>query len=180
MLRDELDGMVHVPHLQNENAAKLLLGFRIGVVGGCDFAVLPVQGQRRFRRLKSFSGSKMPVSEPMVVVLKALIEHSVLLVPRHVLEFPLLDVSQTDVFHCTSPVVSGQQRKLARWIVHPMVVGRGENRQKNQFLFQFLRSHYKSSRLIEGGLRRDNRIGPRKNAPGSGNAIGRISLWQSS
>lgn len=36
-----------------ERNAELLLGFRIGAVGRRDFPVLPVQGQRGLRRLKS-------------------------------------------------------------------------------------------------------------------------------
>src|SRR6478672_5201916 len=75
MLRDELYSMIHVPRLEDENAAELFLGFRIGTVRSCDFAVLPIQGQGGFRRLKRFSTSPMPVGAKMVVV------------------------SQTDVFH---------------------------------------------------------------------------------
>src|SRR6185312_10975215 len=39
----ELHGMIHVTRLEDENAAELLLGFRIWTVGGCHFAVLPRQ-----------------------------------------------------------------------------------------------------------------------------------------
>jgi hypothetical protein len=67
----------------------------------------------------------------MVIVLKALVEHRVLLVLSHALEFPGIDVSQTNVFHCVSPVVGAQQHNLTRWIGHPIVVGRGGNRQQS-------------------------------------------------
>ena len=57
--------MIHVPRLKDSNAAELFRGFRIGTVRSCDFAVLPVQGQGGFRRLKRFSNSKMPVGAKM-------------------------------------------------------------------------------------------------------------------
>jgi len=69
MLRHEVYSMIHVPRLKDENAAELFLGFRIGTVRRCDFAVLPIQGQGGFRRLKRFSTSPMPVGAKMVVVL---------------------------------------------------------------------------------------------------------------
>jgi hypothetical protein len=53
--------MIHVARLKDENAAELFLRFGIGTVRGYDFAVLPIQGQGGFRRLKRFSSSKMPV-----------------------------------------------------------------------------------------------------------------------
>src|SRR5271170_4218952 len=77
MLRQELNGMIHVPRLKHENAAKLFLGFRIGTVGRRNFAVLPIHGQRGFRRLKSFSTSPVSVRAQMVVVLKTFVEHCV-------------------------------------------------------------------------------------------------------
>src|SRR5262249_22868777 len=40
MLRHKLYSMIHVPRLKDEYAAELFLGFRIGAVRGCDFAVL--------------------------------------------------------------------------------------------------------------------------------------------
>src|SRR5215470_7583324 len=52
MLAHELYSMIHVPRLKDKNAAELFLGFRIGTVGGCDFAVLPVQSQGCLLRLK--------------------------------------------------------------------------------------------------------------------------------
>src|SRR5215472_11318645 len=70
MLADELYSMIHVPRLKDEYAAELFLGFRVGTVGGCHFAVLPVNGQRGFRRLKRFSASPVPVGAKMVVVIK--------------------------------------------------------------------------------------------------------------
>src|SRR5271168_222235 len=99
MLRHELNGMIHVPCLKHEKATELFLGFRIGTVGRRDFSVLPIQGQRGFRRLKSFSRTKVPVGAQMVLVLKAFVKHCVLLVLDHAREFCWLDVSQTDVFH---------------------------------------------------------------------------------
>src|SRR5579864_4466620 len=55
MLRHELYGMIHVARLQECDAAELFLGFRKGTVGGCHFAVFPVQGQCGFGRLKRFA-----------------------------------------------------------------------------------------------------------------------------
>src|SRR6202161_2299381 len=99
MLRHELYRMIHVPRLKDENAAELFLGFRIGTVRSCDFAVLPIHGQGGFRRLKRFSTSPMPVGAKMVVVFKACVEHRVLLALAHAFVFAFLVVSQTDVFH---------------------------------------------------------------------------------
>src|SRR5262249_16768885 len=95
--------MIEVSRLKDLNAAKLFLGFRIGAIGGRDFAVFPVQGQRGLRRLKRYFGDKMSVGAQMVVVLKAFVERCVSLVLGHPFEFSWLDVSQTDVFHCSSP-----------------------------------------------------------------------------
>src|SRR5882724_4942685 len=39
MPADQLYSMVHVPRLKDKNAADLFLGFRIGTVGRCHFAV---------------------------------------------------------------------------------------------------------------------------------------------
>src|SRR6516225_6597634 len=104
MLRHELYRMIHVPRLKDEYAAELFLGFRIGTVRGCDFAVLPIQGQRGFRRLKRFSTSPMPVGAKMVVVFKTCVEHGVLFGPSHAVKFPFVVVSETDVFQCSSPL----------------------------------------------------------------------------
>src|SRR6516164_4093759 len=103
MLANELYSMIHVPRLKNENATELFLGFRVGTVGGCHFAVLPVNGQRGFRRLESFSASPVPVGAKMVIVIKACVEHGVLFSRGHALEFAFVVVSETDVFHCSSP-----------------------------------------------------------------------------
>src|SRR6266700_5418401 len=91
--------MIEVSRLKDLNAAKLFLGFRIGAIRRRDFAVFPVQGQRRLRRLKRYFGDKMSVSAQMVVVLKAFVERRESLVLSHPFEFSWLDVSQTDVFH---------------------------------------------------------------------------------
>src|SRR5262249_25331380 len=107
MLRHELYSMIHVPRLKDENAAELFLGFRIGTVRGCDFAVLPVQGQGGLRTLKRFSTSPVPVGAKMVVVIKACVEHGALFALSHAIEFAFVVVSETDVFHCSSPLPSG-------------------------------------------------------------------------
>src|SRR5687768_15792799 len=95
--------MIEISRLKDVNAAELFLGFRIGAVGRRDFAVFPVQGQRGLRRLKRYFANKMSARAKMVVVLKTFVEHCVSLVLRHPLECSWLDVSQTDVFHCSSP-----------------------------------------------------------------------------
>src|ERR1700720_3157123 len=95
--------MIEVSRLKYLNTADLFLGFRIGAVGRHDFAVFPVQGHGGLRRLKRYFGNKMSVGAQMVVVLKAFVEHCESLVLGHPFEFPWLDVSQTDVFHCSSP-----------------------------------------------------------------------------
>jgi hypothetical protein len=99
MLRHELNGMIHVPCLKQQKAAHLFLGFCIGTVGHRDSAILPIQGQRGFRRLKTFSGAKMPVGAQIVVVLKALVKTLRVALPRSYREFCWVEVSQTDVFH---------------------------------------------------------------------------------
>src|ERR1700746_1232769 len=75
MLCHELYSMIQVPRLKDKDAAELFLGFRIGAVRSCDFAVLPVQGQGGLRPLKRFSTSPVPVGAKMVVVIKASVEH---------------------------------------------------------------------------------------------------------
>src|SRR5215469_15883242 len=107
MLADKLHSMIHVPRLKDENAAELFLGFRVGTVGGCHFAVLPVNGQRGFRRLERFSASPVPVGAKMVIVIKACVEHGVLFSRSHAFEFSFVVVSETDVFHCSSSPHSG-------------------------------------------------------------------------
>src|SRR5262249_10220408 len=99
MLRHQLNGMIEVPRLEDENAAELFLGFRIGAVGRHDSAVLPVQGHRGLRRLKRYFGDKMSVGAQMVVVLEAFVEYGVLLVLGHPFERSRLEVTQTHVFH---------------------------------------------------------------------------------
>src|SRR5215472_11502840 len=148
MLRHELYGMIHVPRLKDENAAELFLGFRVGTVGGRDFAVLPVQGQRGFRRLERFSASPVPVGAKMVIVIKACVEHGVLFSRGHALEFAFVVVSETYVLHCfllvlllrvgaSSTALSAGSFKIS--IVHPIVVAHRKNRQQRRpLLFQCL------------------------------------------
>src|SRR5229473_3944300 len=77
----------------------------------------------------------MSVGAQMVVVLKAFVERCVSLVLGHPFEFSWLDVSQTDVFHCSSPHGGSQQHSLARWIVRPIVVAYRKNRQQKRTIF---------------------------------------------
>jgi hypothetical protein len=49
----------------------------------------------------------------MLIVLKAFVEHGVSLVLGHPFEYPRLEVSQTGVFHCSSPLGGSQQHSLA-------------------------------------------------------------------
>jgi len=57
----------------------------------------------------------------------------------HAFEFAVLEVFQTDVFHCSSPLGGSQQHSLARWIVHPIVVAPEKIDSRGElFLFQFL------------------------------------------
>ena len=99
LLGDKLDGVIEVSRLKDLNAAKLFLGFRIGAIGGRDFAVFLVQGQRGLRRLKRHLGDKVSVGAQMIVVLKAGVDRCVSLVLGHPLKFSWLEVSQADVFH---------------------------------------------------------------------------------
>src|SRR5215467_5543914 len=96
--------MIHVARLKDENAAELFLGFCIGTVCAGDFAVLPIQGQGGFRALKRFSTTPVPVSAKMVVIFKACIEHGVALALSHAIEFALVVVAETEVFHCSFPL----------------------------------------------------------------------------
>src|SRR6266480_1665431 len=90
--------MIEVSRLKDLNAAKLILGFRIGAIRRRDFAVFPVQGQRGLRRLKRYFGDKMSVGAQMVVVLKAFVERCMSLVLGHPFEFSWLDVSKQMCF----------------------------------------------------------------------------------
>src|SRR6516162_4351372 len=128
--------MIEVSRLKDLNAAKLFLGFCIGAISRRHFAVFPVQGQRGLRRLKSYFGDQMSVGAQMVVVRKAFVERRLPLVLGHRFEFSWLDVSQTYVFHGSSPP-GGSQHCLARWIVHPIVVAYRENRQHRRIIFYF-------------------------------------------
>src|ERR1051326_2426762 len=103
MLRHELHSMIHVPRLKDENAAELFLGFRVGAVGDCNLALLPIQGQGSFRPLKRFATTPIAVGAKMFVVFKAFVEHGVPLSLAHGVEFGFVVVPETDVFHCCSP-----------------------------------------------------------------------------
>src|ERR1039458_6699986 len=105
--------MIEVSRLKDLNTAELFLGFRIRAVGCRDFAVFPVHGHGGLRRLKRYFGNKMSVGAQMVVVLKAFVEHCVSFVLGHPFECSWLDVSQTDVFHCSSPPGGSQQHGVA-------------------------------------------------------------------
>src|SRR5229473_2373444 len=124
--------MIEVSRLKDLNAAKLFLGFRIGAIRRRDFAVFPVQGQRRLRRLKRYFGDKMSVGAQMVVVLKACVERCVSLVLGHPFEFSWLDVSQTDVFH-PFLLVSCDSESHSSSFCYQIVVRETENRQLLHF-----------------------------------------------
>src|SRR5258708_16941203 len=107
MLADELYSMIHVPRLKDEYACELFFGFGIGPVRGCDFAVLPVQGQGGLRPLKRFSTGPVPAGAKMIVIFEACIEHGVSLALSHAIEFAFVVVAKTEAFHCSSPLPSG-------------------------------------------------------------------------
>src|SRR6266576_2780723 len=126
--------MVEVSRLNDLNAAKLFLGFRIGSISRRDFAVFPAQGQRGLRRLKRYFGDKMSVGAQMVVVLKAFVERCVSLVLGHPFEFSWLDVSQTDVFH-QFLLVSCDSESRSSSFCYQIVVRQTENRQLLNFFW---------------------------------------------
>src|ERR1700731_2249816 len=129
MLRDKLNGMIEVSRFKDEKAGELFLSFRIGAVGHRDFAVFPVQGHGGLRRLKiRYFGSNMSVGAQTVVILKAFVEHCVLLVLGHPFEFSWLHVSQTDVFH-QFLLVSCNSESRSSSLRYQIVVRETENRQ---------------------------------------------------
>src|SRR5215472_13320972 len=83
MLRHELYSMIHVPRLEDSDAADLFLGFHIRAVSRCHFAVLPRQSQGGFRTLKRFANTPVPVGAKMVVEVKACVVHVVPSQSRH-------------------------------------------------------------------------------------------------
>jgi hypothetical protein len=95
--------VIEVARFKDRKAAELFLRFRVRAVGRRDFAVFPVQGYRSLRRLKGHFANEMSLGAQMVVVLEALVEHCVSLVLDHAFDFSRRDVSQTNVFHCSSP-----------------------------------------------------------------------------
>src|SRR5690349_8349646 len=104
MPADELYSMIDVPRLENENAAALFLGFRIGTVCHYNFAVLPGQGPGGLRSLKRFSPGPVSAGAKMVVIFKTFVEHGVSLAITHAVEFVFVVIAQTDVFHCCPPL----------------------------------------------------------------------------
>src|SRR5260370_19033614 len=76
----------------------------------------------------------MSVGAQMVIVLKAFVEHCVSLVLGHPFEFSWLDVSQTNVFHCSSPPGGSQQHSLA-FILYLPPDDRGALSDVNQAIF---------------------------------------------
>jgi hypothetical protein len=69
------------------------------------------------------------------VVVKALVQHGVNLVLAHVLEFPRLDISQTDVFHDNLRIF-GDSASRSSSFCYQIVVRETENRQLLHFLVQ--------------------------------------------
>src|SRR5215472_8973544 len=53
---------VHVPRFGDSDAAELFLSFGIGTIRRCDFAVLPIQSQGGFRRLKRCFPTTCPLA----------------------------------------------------------------------------------------------------------------------
>src|SRR5271165_4879727 len=86
---------------------------------------------------KNRNGShyNMSVGAQMVVILKAFVEHCVLLVLGHPFEFSWLHVSQTDVFH-PFLLVSCDSESRSSSFCYQIVVRETENRQLLHFLFQ--------------------------------------------
>ena len=58
------------------------------------------RGLPHMRRPPRESNWQMSVGAQMVIVLKAFVEHCVMLVVSHAFDFSWLEVSQRDVFHC--------------------------------------------------------------------------------
>src|SRR5213080_4422096 len=119
--------MIEVSRLKDLNPPNLFLGFCIGAISRRDFAVFPVQGQRGLRRLKRYFGDKMSVGSQMVVVLEAFVKRCVSLALGHSFEFSWLEVSQTDLFHWSSPHggrVGGTGSRALRRIVHLVTTAR--------------------------------------------------------
>jgi hypothetical protein len=66
MFGHELNCVIQISRFQYQNAAQLLLRLRVRTVGHCNFAVLPIEGHRRIRGLKSFAGGKVPVLPQLI------------------------------------------------------------------------------------------------------------------
>src|SRR5215469_13478216 len=91
--------MIQVAGLKHEDSADLLLGLRIRAVRYPDLAAFQAQGFGKVGRLKSLASRKVPFGSQFIVVVKALVQHAVALISRHILELSRLDISQTDKFH---------------------------------------------------------------------------------
>src|SRR5579872_1164556 len=111
MLRHQLDSMIHVPRLEEPDAAELFLGFRIGSVGGCHFAVFPGQRKGGFLTLKRFANAPVPVGAKMLVKVKAFVVHGVSFGLSHGIEFSFVVVTQTDVFHWSLLLPDGSRQQ---------------------------------------------------------------------
>ena len=105
--------MIEVSRLKDVKTAELFLGFRMGGRRSSRLCRLSSTGSPRFPEAEELLLHQMSVGSEMVIVLKALVEYGVSLVLGHPFEYPRLEVSQTDVFHCSSPLGGGQHYNLA-------------------------------------------------------------------
>src|SRR5208337_254548 len=100
-LGNELNGMIQISRFQHLNSTQLLLRFCVRTVCHCNLSVLPTHGHRRVGGLKRFLSDQVSVLPQFVVVAETRVQHSVTLALRHVFELAGLEVSQTDVSHCS-------------------------------------------------------------------------------
>jgi hypothetical protein len=99
MPRDELYGVMQIARPKHKDSADLFFGLRLWTVRYNDFAVLQEHVFGRAGRLKSLANNKVPVGSQLIVTVKALTNHTVALVFRHVLKLSRLGICQTDKFH---------------------------------------------------------------------------------
>jgi hypothetical protein len=109
--------VIHVAGFEDEKAAELFLGFGVGTVRRGDFAVLPIQGEGGFGRLKQLSTGSVAVGAKMVVVGKAGVEHRVFLGLGHGFVFAFVVVAQTNIFHGSSPLDGAGRAAIADFSV---------------------------------------------------------------